>query len=141
MAQSIATRRARFSYLNQHQQKISTLSKPAIDGPQTMAERNRDAMLAPRSERQHPVGSDIRADYRRGGAPSRILSNTIDTRLDMKRLNENATKRPGSVASVQILTDDYPKMPKISPVDNSFTCPYCCLIYPASEAASEKEWT
>jgi hypothetical protein len=88
MAQSIATRRARFSYLNQHQQKISTLSKPAIDGPQTMAERSRDAMLAPRSERQHAVGSDIRADYRKGGAPSRILSNTIDTRLDIKRPNE-----------------------------------------------------
>ncbi|KAL4766966.1 hypothetical protein BDW60DRAFT_170629 [Aspergillus nidulans var. acristatus] len=141
MAQSIATRRARFAYLSQHQKKISTLSKPAVNGPQIVAERTQDATPAPTPERQQAVGPDIRADYKRGGAPSRNLSSTTCTRLDTKRLIEAAGKRPESVASVQIPTSDYPRTPPINPVDNSFTCPYCCLIYPASEAANEKMWT
>ncbi|KAI0543458.1 hypothetical protein F4679DRAFT_577614 [Xylaria curta] len=76
------------------------------------------------------------------GQSSEVFSNTIVTKLDLKRLNPgwNKAQRAGSVASVQIPASRFPSIPKLDPGGISFTCPYCFLICPAKEASGQSQW-
>ncbi|KAM0414538.1 hypothetical protein ACHAPT_013618 [Fusarium lateritium] len=142
MAQSIATRRARFSYLEKHQKKISTLSEPAPTLQQNEVKVDEEFQV-PSPVEQHQarkVVSPQNCYLDTNIDPSAILSNTIVTKLDLKRIEPTQDKRAESVTSVKISTGKFPSMPRLDTTGTSFTCPYCFLVHPAKEAGGETQW-
>lgn len=138
MAESTATRRARFSYLEQHQKKTSTLNEPAptLQRNEATKEEEESVPQVIKSEKQQ--GASLRLSIQ----PSEKMSNTVATELNRKQLNpgKNKTKHVGSVSSVKLAPGTFPLKPKLDPGGTSFTCPYCFLVYPAKEAKEENEW-
>ncbi|RSL41640.1 hypothetical protein CEP54_015754 [Fusarium duplospermum] len=144
MAESIATRRARFLYLEQHQKKTSTLNEPAptlqqmapeeeeYTPPAIQPEQQQAATVLP-PQKDH-LGPSVRASV--------MLSATDRTELDLKQVQAapNKTKRAESVSSVKIAMGTLPSIPKLDPGGLSFTCPYCFLVCPAKEASGQKQW-
>jgi hypothetical protein len=137
--QSIATRRVRFLYLEQHQKKTSTLNEPAPAlqrNKATEEEEEESVLLAIRPGQQQAasLGPSVQ--------PCDVLSNTVVTKLDPKRLNpgQNKIKRAESVSSVKLSTGTFPSIPKLDPGGTSFTCPYCFLVCPAKEASGKSQW-
>ncbi|KAI1739865.1 hypothetical protein F4680DRAFT_126310 [Xylaria scruposa] len=136
-AVSIATRRARFLYLEQHQKKISTLNEPAPElhpNEVTGDEQEISSVLHPKLKRAGSSRSVVQ--------PSEVLSSTIVTKLDLKQPNPNWNKiqRAESVSSVKIPTSAFPSIPKLDPGGTSFTCPYCLLVCPAKEGSGHSQW-
>lgn len=138
MAESIATRRARFLYLEQHQKKTSTLNEPAPALQQNEATEEEEESVLPAIE----PGQQQAASLGPSVQPSVVLSNTVVTKLDPRRLNpaRNKMKRAESVSSVKISTGTFPSIPKLDPGGTSFTCPYCFLVCPAKEASGQSQW-
>lgn len=142
MAESIATRRTRFSYLKLHQEKMSTLNDPAP----ALHQHQNEAPHPSRTGQQHleiarfmPLQQDVTGPRYQ---PSVMLSNTSITKLDPALVQTPCTNtnRPESVSSVKISNGNLPAIPKLDPGGTSFTCPYCLLVCPAKEASGEKEW-
>lgn len=144
MAESIATRRARFLYLEQHQKKTSTLNKPAPDLQGTEApkdEENTPPTIQP-GHQQAAIMLPPQSNLGLSVQPSVVLSATDRTKLDLKQLQtiQKNTKRAESVSSVKISTGTLPSIPKLDPGGTSFTCPYCFLVCPAREASGQTQW-
>ncbi|KAL8376138.1 hypothetical protein RB595_007312 [Gaeumannomyces hyphopodioides] len=137
IAESIASRRIRFLYLERHQTKLSTLNQPApallpIQKQQESAEEH-TAEYVGQSE---PQRADMDLSHSRA-QPSIILSSTEVTNLDPKGFRAAAQlkpARPESVPSIQVSHGEFPKMPNLDPGGLSFTCPYCFLVCPIREA-------
>lgn len=76
--------------------------------------------------------------------PSVIPSNTVDTRLDPRRLHPQEAKEHAesvsSVLSAKLSTGSFPPIPKLDPGGVSFSCPYCFLVCPAEEASGQSQW-
>ncbi|KAI0881979.1 uncharacterized protein GGS22DRAFT_171263 [Annulohypoxylon maeteangense] len=140
MAESIATRRMRFSYLEQHQKKTSTLNEPAPELRQDEAIGKEEESALPMIELAQQRVADLGLRVR--PQPSVVLSTTVVTKLDPKGLNpaQNKLKRTESVSSVKISTGKFPSIPKLDPGRASFTCPYCFLVCPAKEASGQSQW-
>ncbi|KAI0446278.1 hypothetical protein F4803DRAFT_568292 [Xylaria telfairii] len=138
MVVSIVTRRARFLYLEQHQKKTSTLNEPAPELPQNKAAKKEEEMILPTTRH----GQKKAAYSMLITQPSEVLSNTVVTKLDLKRLNldPNKTRSAESVSSAKISTGTFPSVPKLDPGGISFTCPYCFLVCPAKEASGQSQW-
>ncbi|KLU81030.1 hypothetical protein MAPG_00125 [Magnaporthiopsis poae ATCC 64411] len=137
IAESIASRRIRFLYLERHQMKISTLNQPAptllpIRQQQESSEKHA-AEFAGQSE---PQRTDMDLAHS-SVQPSIILSSTEITKLEPKGLRAAAqfkAERAESVSSIQVSHGEFPKMPNLDPGGLSFTCPYCLLVCPVREA-------
>ncbi|KIL92993.1 hypothetical protein FAVG1_04174 [Fusarium avenaceum] len=139
MAESIATRRVRFMYLEKHQNKLSTLSspEPALQDSKRIGQ---DTIYSaqPQLGSQKAEGLptlEPRAQF------SQILSNTVTTKYNTKDIRpiQKAPERGGSVASV-VLNSALPPIPKLDPGGASFTCPFCFLVCPANEARGYERW-
>lgn len=144
MAESIATRRARFLYLEQHQKKTSTLNERAPDLQRTEApkdEENTPPTMQP-EQQQAAIMLPPQSNLGPSVQPSVMLSATDRTKLDLKQLQtiQKNTKRAESVSSVKISMGTIPSMPKLHPGGASFTCPYCFLVCPAKEASGQNRW-
>ncbi|KAH6697367.1 hypothetical protein F5X68DRAFT_226746 [Plectosphaerella plurivora] len=149
IAESIATRRSRFAYLNEHQKKLSTLNTPVPARTRPEEEAPVASLVPPTSSTPHHQGNFASGTFPRGEtfsqspvAGSVMLSNTIDTRLNTIPIRdaESSMNRPESVTSVKIPVGGLPPKPRIDHSSASFLCPYCCLIYPASEIATDEGW-
>ncbi|KAI1453987.1 hypothetical protein F4805DRAFT_441186 [Annulohypoxylon moriforme] len=140
MAESIATRRTRFSYLEQHQKKTSTLNEPAPELQQDETNERKEGTALPKIELAQQRIANLESRMR--PQPSIVLSATAVTKLDLRGLNptKNKLKRTESVSSVKISTGKFPSMPKLDSGHTSFTCPYCFLVCPAKEASGESQW-
>ncbi|KAJ4315292.1 hypothetical protein N0V84_008448 [Fusarium piperis] len=131
MADSIATRRARFLYLEMHQKKASTLNEPApvlqqdemAKGEEDM-EEDESEPLGP--EQQQAPSIALQSMLKPRVQQSEILSNTVDTNLDPQRLQPTQEKRAESVSSVKSSTNAFPPRPKLDPT--------------AKEASGQREW-
>jgi hypothetical protein len=143
MAESIATRRVRFLYLEKHQNKLSTLK-----GPEP-ASQNSKGIGLDTTNAGHPQLGNQKAEGlptfqqpdATGAQFSQILSNTVTTKYNTKEIRpiQKAAERGGSVASV-VLNSALPPIPKLDPGGTSFTCPFCFLVCPASEARGYERW-
>ncbi|RSL81917.1 hypothetical protein CEP51_005513 [Fusarium floridanum] len=114
MAESIATRRARFSYLEQHQKKTSTLNEPAPEMQQIGAPEDEQTTL-PKiqlGQQQEAILSTPQGNLRPNAQPSVMLSVTDRTKLDPLQTVHN-TKRAESVSSIKISMGKLPSMPKL----------------------------
>lgn len=145
MAKATAMRRARFFYLEQHQKKTSTLNNPAPALQQNEApdeEEDAPQEIEPEPEQEATVLPPQQDNLGRSIQPSVMLSNTVVTKLDPKRLHpaQNKPKDAESVLSVKVSTGTFPSIPKLDPGGTSFTCPYCFLVCPAKEASGENQW-
>ncbi|CZR67541.1 uncharacterized protein PAC_17440 [Phialocephala subalpina] len=135
IAESIAKRRSRFLYIKQHQQKVSTQNihiSPRI--PKAMPA---EVDVEPIPNLPHPVEKrDLESPLIFGNSTvgQSVLSATVDTKLDLKRLRIARNERPETVISVSISQGGYPKPPKMPAGAISFECLYCRLEYPAEEA-------
>ncbi|KAK2032674.1 hypothetical protein LX32DRAFT_167054 [Colletotrichum zoysiae] len=139
MAESIATRRMRFRYLELHQKKTSTLTEPI---PELQQKEALDAELplfesVPQPAATIPAPKGVKMDSGKS-----VLSNTVLTKLDPKRLHPalNNAKRSESVSSVRISSGKFPSKPKLDSGGASFTCLYCFLVCPAKEANGQNQW-
>jgi len=137
MAKSIAYRRARFSYLRRHKKKkdqIMTGRDPdAGEGPDP-EQGDRPDISSPTADQ--PSSKD-HGDVAGNAAAVDIFS-VIDT--DVTRLRPPPpVGRPPSVSSTLISLQGFPDPPKLRGSGDSFTCPYCCLDNPGSEAV-ESLW-
>lgn len=146
MAESIATRRARFLYLEMHQKKTSTLNQPVPELQQNdIAHGDEDVGQdesgpSTGSEQQQTTNLVLRPTLKPRVQQSEILSNTVNTKLDPQRLEPTPNKRAESVSSVKISTNAFPPRPKLDPTGTSFSCPYCFMICPAKEISGQREW-
>ncbi|KAM5347455.1 hypothetical protein ACJ41O_010460 [Fusarium nematophilum] len=142
MAQSIATRRARFSYLETHQKKVSTLSEPApVLQPKESVIDEMPQVASPAGQPQARNTAAPQPWYLEANMdPSVVLSNTVVTKLDPRRMQALPPKRAESVLSIQIGTGTFPSIPKLDSTGTSFTCPYCFLVCPAKEVSSQTQW-
>lgn len=135
MATSIAMRRARFLYLEQHQFKLRALE--VTEEPQNTSQSVEVAIPISQDETEIPKVLPAPPSLRSRAMPSLYqrteLSRTIATKIDVP-------KKAESVASVQMTVQSLPPMPSINKVTGSFSCPYCFLICPSSEANSEEAW-
>lgn len=143
MAESIATRRMRFRYLELHQKKTSTLNEPApaLQQKEAALETEEDTL---------PAFQPVPQDAARNPHPKQenmnlgksVLSNTVVTKLDPKQLHpaQNKAHRSESVSSVKISSGKFPSRPRLDPGGASFTCPYCFLVCPAKEASGQNQW-
>lgn len=141
LAESIGTRRARFAYVHQHQRKISTLpSRPKPDEVPT--DDFEEKQSPPTIVLSPPPLDEIVSDHgtRTLMAPSEILSATVKTRLVVDKMAQSGVNKPESVVSVRTPTRELPRRPRVDVETDSFTCDYCCLIFPASDFASEEQW-
>lgn len=127
MAESVAKRRSRFSYIEKHQQKIAAPNHPLLapQPPVVYKEASTLPQFVDQGIKQPP-----------GGA-STILSATEDTKLDQKQLRAVKEDHPESVASAYISQSGFPDPPKLRSIDTTFHCPYCCLECPIKEAHGE----
>lgn len=139
MAESIATRRVRFMYLEKHQNKLSTLNspEPALQDSKRIAE---DMIYSAQPELGSQKAEGLptlepRAQF------SQILSNIVTTKYNTREIRplQRAPEREGSVASV-VLNSALPPIPKLDPGGASFTCPFCFLVCPANEARGYERW-
>ncbi|RSL95715.1 hypothetical protein CDV31_013773 [Fusarium ambrosium] len=112
MAESIATRRARFLYLEQHQKKTSTLNEPA-----PALEQKEDIIQEiPSGQQQSPmVLPPQQGNLGPSLQPSVILSTTDVTKLDLKQPQpaQKSAKRAESVSSVKISMGTIPSIPTL----------------------------
>lgn len=138
--ESIATRRARFSYLKQHKDKISTLIEPAPVAQQGQNEPEPEPQFE-----QQPVRKFRPLHQENLEQQSKIQSSsyTLPTRLDMTKLHstQNNTKNAESVMSIRLSRGiEFPSLPKLINDGASFQCPFCLLECPSKEASSNKQW-
>jgi hypothetical protein len=143
MAESIATRRVRFLYLEKHQNKLSTLKgpEPALQNSKGIGLDTTNA-AHPQLGNQKAEGLPTFQQPNATGAQfSQILSNTVTTKYNTKEIRpiQKAAERGGSVASV-VLNSALPPIPKLDSGGTSFTCPFCFLVCPASEARGYERW-
>ncbi|KAI1173275.1 hypothetical protein F4777DRAFT_558292 [Nemania sp. FL0916] len=141
---SIATRRLRFQYLEQHMRKTSTLigSTKTLHWNKNIKEdggegEGEESVLSVNNQgKQHLA--NVEPSTRRGEA----LSSTVPTKLDRVQFipDQNKFKPAESVSSVKISTGTFPPKPKLNPGGTSFTCPYCFIVFPAKEASGTNEW-
>ncbi|CEJ94647.1 hypothetical protein VHEMI10166 [[Torrubiella] hemipterigena] len=135
MAKSIATRRARFSYLEQHQVKLQameTAEKP--QEPQVSIPKAIKAAVAVMEEQETRLSPPSLRSRAMPSLHQRTeLSHTVATKIEMP-------KKAESVASVQIPIHSLPPIPIIDRITSSFKCPYCSLTCPSTEASSEEAW-
>ncbi|KAF5005981.1 hypothetical protein FDECE_7607 [Fusarium decemcellulare] len=142
LAQSISTRRARFSYLEKHQKKVSALTKPAPT-LQTNKAKTDEKPSAPPPVKQHQTDNFVPTQSFELGANivSRArLPKTMVTKPDPKQIKPVRDNSTESVTSVKISTGNPPSRPKLDPTATSFTCPYCFLVCPATEVDGEAQW-
>lgn len=146
IAKSIARRRSRFSYLQQHRQKQIFSEKESDHNPlsskpspPTPASRHDVATVAPHflDQNLEIVGSGIETMTIATGRS--ILSATENTKLDLKRLEPARNERPDTVISAYISQSGFPFPPKLVAGKKTFKCPYCLFEYPANEARG-KYW-
>ncbi|KAM0552645.1 hypothetical protein ACHAPJ_007742 [Fusarium lateritium] len=143
MAESIATRRIRFLYLKKHQNKLSTLNnpEPALQDSKRVGQDTTNpaqSQLGNQKAEGLPTHEPPKAT---GVQSSQILSNTVTTKYNTKEIRpiQEAAERGGSVSSV-VLNSTLPPIPKLDPGYTSFTCPFCFLVCPASEARGYERW-
>lgn len=137
--ESIATRLARFSYLEQHSEKISTLIEPAPVPQQILNER------IPVFQRDHhpTISSSLHQDTGEQQSKVQASSDSLPTRLDPIRPPppQNITKRPESAMSIKLSSGiEFPSIPSLSNQGTFFSCPYCLMECPAKEASGNKQW-
>lgn len=133
LAKSIANRRARFSYLNQHHQKISKLRQPA---PQKHVKSNvaTTSILRPDHHLAEEPILSVAVTPEHNTQPSLILSNTVNTKIDIIGVQDTRIGRAESVASVLAAFDKFPTEAKLDSTGTSFTCQYCYRNCPATES-------
>ncbi|KAK1965186.1 hypothetical protein LY78DRAFT_107567 [Colletotrichum sublineola] len=134
MAESVATRRARFLYLEEHQENISTLNEPAPMPQQKEGYGEKEKLGAlpvvqPGQQQQGTVRPSVQSSV--------IQSTKTVTKLDPEKLYpaRSNIKPAESVSSVKIPINKFPLPPTLDPGGTSFTCPYCFLVCPAIEAS------
>lgn len=146
MAESVATRRLRFLYLEKHEEKKAlALKKPEPDFEDDDVpeeEDNAPSPFEPEQQQEHRNLPFRHCDPGPSVQPSVMLSNTVDTRLDPTRIrmDEKTPKRAESVASVKVSTGQLPPIPRLNPCGTSFFCPYCFVVCPAEEASGQRQW-
>ncbi|KAH6716525.1 hypothetical protein BKA61DRAFT_306498 [Leptodontidium sp. MPI-SDFR-AT-0119] len=141
ISQSIARRRSRFSYTQKHKEKISARDRAVNTA------RPKVAVLPkmPEGIDSIPLQKNVDAGREATGMAvemptivgQSVLSVTENTKLDPKRLQAGPNDRPRTVISAFISQSGFPNPPKLKPGTKEFECPYCCLIYPASEARGQ----
>lgn len=135
MAESIARRRSRVSYIKQHQQKKFSTTNYTLPAPQPPL-----IYEEPNTSPQLPYQDIESTDLVRPQIleplvdASTTLSVTEDTKLDPKRLRAIREDRPETVVSVYLSQGGFPNPPKVHSTDISFLCPYCYLECPIEEA-------
>lgn len=133
IAESIASRRIRFLYLERHQMKISTMNQSAP----ALSPRQQQHAATDKPAVECLGQSEPRRDLLQSGIqPSIIMSTTEITKIQPKDLRGAAQikpERPESVYSIQISHGEFPQMPKLDEGGLSFTCPYCLLVCPIRE--------
>lgn len=135
MAESIAKRRSRFSYITKHQQKISTLDYSlAAPQPHVNYEEPNTLPQFPDQGIELPIRPEI---LERHMGASTVLSATEFPKLDLQHLRAIREDRPKTVASAYLPQSDFPAPPRVLKTEISFLCPYCCLQCPAKEARGE----
>lgn len=133
IAESFARRRMRFEYLKHHQEKLACgLHHESPPQPQNDPA---GTTLTPFPETDTQVNKpDSRNTTPRAGNRSVILSATENTRLDtISSPRAQVFPSTESVASLTMRHDDIPYRPKLQESD-TFTCPYCFLVIPSTEA-------
>ncbi|UKZ79253.1 hypothetical protein TrVFT333_007003 [Trichoderma virens FT-333] len=128
MAESIATRRIRFLFLEQHREKTSTLGEPATalkkQEPEPMEGEN--AQVAPPAVHQVATGdiTPIKRNPDPSTQPSVVLSPTV-VKLEVEKSQPTQDQHVKFVSSAKYSTA----------MGASFTCPYCFLVCPLDEAS------
>ncbi|KAF6831808.1 ankyrin repeat protein [Colletotrichum musicola] len=110
IAESIASRRIRFRYLERHQMKISTLRQPA-------------PALSPTQQQQENTEKPA-AEYVGQSQPRIVLSSPEVTNTDPRRVGGTAqftAEQPESVSSIHVAHDEFPPAPNLDPGGISFT--------------------
>jgi hypothetical protein len=133
LAKSIANRRARFSYLGQHHQKLSKARHPA---PEKHVKSIVATALLSRPDHQLAEEQTFSASVTPvpNSQASLILSNTVNTKIDIIGVQDARISRAESVASVQVAFDRFPTEAKLDSTGTSFTCQYCYRKCPATES-------
>lgn len=135
-ATSIARRRLKLLYLETHQMKlreIKTVSPtPGISLPkQNMIKEPHRIPKAPALQKNYSTGmSRITSPSM---YPKTQLSATVDTKWQ-------AVEKAESVSSIRSVVGQLPTLPNIDHTNMSFTCPYCLLVCPSTEASSANAW-
>ncbi|CAJ0549768.1 Ff.00g033810.m01.CDS01 [Fusarium sp. VM40] len=139
MAESIATRRVRFMYLEKHQNKLSTLSSP--EPPLQDSKRIAEHTIYSAQPQLGSQNAEGLPTFEPRALFSQILSETVPTEYNTKEIRpiQKAPERGGSVASV-VLNSALPPIPKLDPGGASFACPFCFLVCPANEARGYERW-
>ncbi|KAG4432743.1 hypothetical protein IFR05_011773 [Cadophora sp. M221] len=141
ISQSIARRRSRFSYIQKHKEKISargrvvSTARPKIAMP----------LKIPEGIDNTPLGNTVDVGGEKADKAietptimgKSVLSVTENTKLDPRRLQAEPNDRPQTVISAFISQSGFPNPPKLKSGTREFECPYCCLIYPATEARGQ----
>lgn len=118
----------RFEYLKHHQEKLACgLHHESPPQPQNDAAGTTLTTFPETDTRVNKPGSQNTTP--RAGNRGVILSATENTRLD----TISSPRTTESVASLTMGHDDFPYRPKLQESD-TFTCPYCFLVIPSTEA-------
>lgn len=140
-AESIATRRTRFSYLEQHKEKVSTLIKPV---PKLQQIENKPVPEIQEDEQPTIGVSPSHQDNREQKSEIQPSSYTVSPELDQTEPHvppQNDMKRTESVMSAKVSSDqEFPSIPELVNGRTSFSCPFCLLECPAKEASDQKQW-
>lgn len=133
IAESFARRRMRFEYLKHHQEKLACgLHHESPPHPQNdPAGTTLTAFPETDTQVNKP---DSQNTTPRAGNRGVKLSATDNTRLDtISSPRTQVFPSTESVASLTTRHDDFPYRPKLQESD-TFTCPYCFLVIPSTEA-------
>jgi hypothetical protein len=133
LAKPIANRRARFSYFGQHHQNLSKVRPPA---PEIHVKSKAAGTSV--SSPDHPLAEEqtfsVSVTPVPNFQPSLILSNTVNTTIDITGIQDTMISRTEGVASVQVAFDKFPTEAKLDSTGISFICEYCYRKCPATES-------
>ncbi|EHK21510.1 uncharacterized protein TRIVIDRAFT_201921 [Trichoderma virens Gv29-8] len=132
MVESIATRRIRFLFIEQHHKTTSIQGEPAtaFQKKEPKPCEGESAQAVPPADRQEVIRggiTPIKCYLDPSTQPSVIPSLTF-TKLETENPQPAQGQHVDSVSSAEYST-------AIDPTCASFTCPYCFLIYPLEEAS------
>ncbi|CEJ87213.1 hypothetical protein VHEMI04340 [[Torrubiella] hemipterigena] len=135
-ATSIARRRLKLLYLETHQMKLREIKtvSPTPDVPipkQNIIKEPHPIRKAPGLQKNY--STSISRVTSPSMYPKTQLSATVDTKWQ-------GVEKAVSVSSIRSVVGQLPTLPTIDNTSMSFTCPYCLLVCPSTEASSANAW-